>query len=275
MSLHDADDKIDTQCVEVTTFYNFNKLTNTCKAIIYINLHYFQICIYKTVHFIELILMGVFLFTFLIRYILQEYSIRFYNNIQQNIVVIELREDYYNILQSCIDNFHFYVSIIQNFGVTPSIIYTNSLETIYEDDEDTDTDEDIDTDEDNVADVLEEQKPEKDNKDVLEEENPIKDNTENDNDDQEDQEEENPIKDNKEDDNYDQDVLEEENPIKDNKEDDNDDQEDQEEDDNKMILLPNNIKNPLLYFTLEQLYNIDITNNKYGEEEDEEENAEL
>ena len=271
MSLHDADDKIDTQCVEVTTFYNFNKLTNTCKAIIYINLHYFQVCIYKTVHFIELILMGVFLFTFLIRYILQEYSIRFYNNIQQNIVVIELREDYYNILQSCIDNFHFYVSIIQNFGVTPSIIYTNSLETIYEDDEDTDTDED------NVADVLEEQKPEKDNNDVLEEENPIKDNKENDNDDQEDQEEENPIKDNKEDDNYDQDVLEEENPIKDNKEDDNDDQEDQEEDDtdNKMILLPNNIKNPLLYFTLEQLYNIDITNNKYGEEEDEEENAEL
>ena len=270
MSLHDADDKIDTQCVEVTTFYNFNKLTNTCKAIIYINLHYFQFCIYKTVHFIELILMGVFLFTFLIRYILQEYSIRFYNNIQQNIVVIELREDYYNILQSCIDHFHFYVSIIQNFGVTPSIIYTNSLETIYEDDEDTDTDED------NVADVLEEQKPEKDNKDVLEEENPIKDNKENDNDDQEDQEEENPIKDNKEDDNYDQDVLEEENPIKDNKEDDKEEDDKEEDDtDNKMILLPNNIKNPLLYFTLEQLYNIDITNNKYGEEEDEEENAEL
>ena len=236
MSLRDADDKIDTQCVEVTTFYNFNKLTNTCKAIIYINLHYFQVCIYKTVHFIELILMGVFLFTFLIRYILQEYSIRFYNNIQQNIVVIELREDYYNILQSCIDNFHFYVSIIQNFGVTPSIIYTNSLETIYEDDEDTDTDED------NVADVQEDVQE----KDVQEKEKPEKDN------------------------------KEEEKPEKDNKEDDKDDQEDQDDqDDNKMILLPNNIKNPLLYFTLEQLYNIDITNNKYGEEEDEEENAEL
>jgi len=140
---------------------NFSKSTNTCKAIIYIGFNYLQVVVYKTVHLIELIMMALFVLVFMLRYTLEVYSINYYNKMNGNLEFIELHEDYNRLIDYCRDKFNLYLLIIQNIGISESIIYKvpleNALETIYEenngndDDDDDDETEDDDDDETGVT----------------------------------------------------------------------------------------------------------------------------